>query len=442
LHLRESILRKTAGEKEVDAILDAYRKNNPGVQYMSDARVKGYVNHKQRVQDLDKRIASLRKAQKTQGLGEIVDGSYEKGSIGDLLMKANKERAAHKAYVSKFENERGLRRRFEFNRGALEKHRAFMERTQNASAKAFVDTIESIDSKYLEEGAVIPKPVLAKAEEAAAAAGYQVAKSEWGAQGRDEAAATELYSDYLKGGGEISKTQIKDPEISRKLNMIALNRGIDPEDYPGKRAEWQRGREAAKSGAFGKPKILGSETLGNIGERWVYGINELNPFGLGGLSIPYIKPSAAEVSARDKGKPEYQNRMRTAQTERDKYLKNVYQDKTQNAEAKYVAQRGKEIRGWLKDNWMPLAGLGMGALGLIGMVGMRGRQGGGQQQAQKTPGAGQVKQPGVDEWAQNYNFRRGPAGTPQQTIIGAQPQQGQGFNFSSVFNKFMGGKFG
>jgi hypothetical protein len=420
LYLSESILRKTAGEKEVHAVLDRYRKNNPDhAQYMTDYKVEGYVRHEDNLKDIEAEIAELRERQKTEGLGaQYFSGEFKKGSIGHRLMELNKARAANKAYIAKFEKERGLRRKHKFTEEALERQRSIMEKAQNASAAAFVATLPK---EYQVEGAVIPSEEWKKAEDAAAAAGKKAISEDWGLLDKDKAAEVELHSNYLKGGGDMSRIQIKDPAVNKAYNTIALNYAldnqVDPKTGEKLRVKWEKGNKF-----FMNPRY---EKLRNfVGSDFGQGVTAALSY------TPLVKGDHSDIH---KKKLKWQNRMRTAQTERDKMLKSRYQTKTQDATDQYVAERGKKVRGWLKDNWMPLAGLGMGALGILGMIGMRGRQGGQQQQQAPTQMQTQVRQPQIDEWAQNYHF-----GNRGQKPIQTSKPAGQ-FNFSNVFNKFMGG---
>ena len=113
-----------------------------------------------------------------------------------------------------------------------------------------------------------------------------------------------------------------------------------------------------------------------------------------------------------------------------------YATAAQQAPTKYAAGRRKQIGQFFKKNWLPIAGLGMGALGLMGMWRMGNQRGA----AQGRPGQSQqppaVRQQGVPEWAQNTHFQRGRAGTQRDTMLAPKmPTSG----FPTMFKSFMGG---
>lgn len=459
--LRESILRKTAGEEEVNAVLKKYRENNPDhAQYMSDDNVISYVKHKQQVQDLDRQIASLRRAQKGQGLGKIVGGSYEKGSVGDRLMKANRARAANKAYIAKFEKERGLRREGKLDEKQLDAHRANMQKMQNIYAN---ELTKNLPKEYFEEGTVMDKQVFDEASTKAREAANKYAESQFGLFDDAKAAQWDAYSKYLSGGGKESGIHYTGPGIDTKMKVLALNAGIDPnfaendkgrQEAQARRKEWEQGKKLKASGQFGGVK---DRSHSNYSDKAQYAFAEA---GVGGNWLPkalsYLPggggkdvrdaidtygSTEAALKARDAGKLKWDQRHQLAGQKQKEFAKQQFAKSTADTSTQYAQGRRDKITGYLKENWMPIAGLGMGALALMGMFGMRNRQ---QQQPmaqmRQAPGVAQAPQQGVDEWAKNYNFRRGPAGTQQETLFGAQKPGA--FNFSSIYNKFMGGARG
>jgi hypothetical protein len=457
MFLRESILRKSAGEKEVNAVLKKYRDNNPDhAQYMTDDNVISYVKHKQQVQDLDRQIASLRRAQKGQGLGKMVNGSYEKGSVGDRLMKANRARAANKAYMAKFEKERGLRRDTKLDEKQLDTYRANMQKMQNIYAN---ELTKNLPKEYFEEGKVMDKQVFDEASAKALETANNYAKSQFGLFDDAKAAQWDAYSKYLSGGGKESGIQYTGPGIDTKMKVLALNAGIDPnfaenddgrQEAQERRALWEQGKKLQDSGQFGGVK---DRSHSDYADREKYAWADL--IDTTGWDI-YAKPFVSDekwdkykkaggfkgmLKARDEGKIKWQQRHNLAGQKQKEFAKQQFAKSTADTSTQYAQGRRDKITGYLKDNWMPIAGLGLGALGLLGMAGMYHRR---QQQPamqmQQAPGARQTPQQGVDEWAKNYNFRRGPAGTQQETVLGAQKPGG--FNFSSIYNKFMGGARG
>lgn len=427
MYLRESILRKSAGEKEVDAILDNYRKNNPEYgQLTRDDQVIGYVKHKGNLQKVESEIAELRERQKTEGLGaQYFNGNFKKGSIGYRLMELNKARAANKAYITKFKKERTLRREADMNDAQLDSMRANMQKFQNVYANELVKHLSKED---LVEGATIDPDTYKKASAEASKVAEAYGKEQFGLDDMDKAERWDAYSKYLSGGGQESSFAYTTPGLDTKMTTFGMNVGMDPahattpeEKANAKkhRAEWQAGNKLVKWGPLSKS----------------YPAQMLNT----ALSYtPLVKADPAPYIHKNLTK--WEQRRPNARPKIQTHAKQMYADKTADTTTQYAKGRKDAVTNFLKKNWMPIAGLGMGALGLMGIYGMRNKQGGGQPQSQQAYGAGQLKQPGVDEWAQNYNFRRGHAGTPQQTVIGAKPP-GQ-FDFSSIFKNFMGGNRG
>ncbi len=435
MHLRESILRKIADETVVDSVLAKYRQNNPEYgQLMRDDQVKGYIAHKNALKESDKTATELTRLYRAQGTGDT-----SKGSIGYRLMELNKKRAANKAIIGKFEKERGLRRESGMGEETLDSMRANMQKVQNVYANELTKHLSKED---LVEGATIDKATYDEARAKASDAAESYGKEQFSWNDMDKAERWDAYSKYLSGGGRTSNFNYTTPGMDTKMKMLAMNKGLT--DDPELRAKWEQANKLKASGQFGDVK---DRSHSNYSDKAQYAFAEA---GVGGNWLPKLMggkdvrdavneygSTEAALKARDQGKIQFEQRHQTARNKLQTHAKQMYADKTADTTGKYAKGRKDAVTGFLKKNWMPIAGLGLGALGVMGIMGMRGRQGGGQpQQAQAV---GQQKQPGVDDWAHNRNFRE-RGGTPQQTVIGANAP-GK-FDISSTFKKFMGGMSG
>lgn len=412
MYLTQSILRKTADEQKVHKLVQQYRKSNPGTQRMRDDRVQAYMENKQVLVKKQRQLAQL---QRNPRLAQQNPQKYHE--LRNNLIAAID---ANQKNIAGFEKERGLRREGDLTQESVEAQRGRMERMQNVYSAAMM---QALPDEYKVEGAVIPPEVLEKAKAAGSAAAKATAKQEFGLFDADLARDMEAYSKYVTGGGRQTRIKLSDPKLNQAMNTVALNVGLDQKDpVTGKtrRADYTR----AKGTDF------------DNAQSWLDRALTIPAF-----SGPVERAQHKSVADSQR---KYQNRFGTAQAARNKMMLQGYADQTKNMKADYAKGRRDKVTGFLKENWLPIAGLGMGAMGLMAMWGNRNRRP--MQQRQPVQQNVPLQQPGVDSWAQNRNFGFGAtqtAGTQQDTLFNRrQNPKGMMAPFTSMFKKFMGGRNG
>ena len=448
MFLTQSILRKTAADpQKVAAIVAQFEQNNPGV--MRKDRVKAYGENTQALAVSQQQLKQLNAVMlQKKRFENVVNWKYRGDPASQMAQKKwfyekhvkpledhvgmkmqdkakqlQASAVAQQNNIAGFEKEFGARQDNGLNDAQIETRRRQKEQLQNVYSQAMV---ANLPDEYKKEGAVIPVAVLNKAKAAGLAASTAAAKQQFGWNSGELARNMQGYSGYMSAGGRNTRLKIADPKLNQAMNTVALNIGIDPNTPEGQkqRAEWEQGRAAADPN--NKESFSAAQKARDS-------------------RIPVVRALGGVKAQQAQGQEvRWQNRFATAQAERNKLMNTQYADATKDTVNQYNQGRRDKITGFLKKNWLPIAGLGMGAMGLMAMWRMGNKKPAQQQRPMQQNASPQA--PTVPEWAQNNKFGHGSyqtAGTQQDTLLNSRPKpQDMLGQISPMFKKFMRGRNG
>jgi len=378
--LKVAILRKIAkaDKAKVDKVMDTYRKNNPGTQYMSDPAAKVYMRRRAHLDSYKKKQVELRDA---YAAGKVSKEDYWKqvSQLNDVIARQTKS-------IQSFETERTRRKKHNLTEGQLNQEFQLKSKAQNAGAKAFADTKQrALAEGKSEELAQI------EANEASKAAASGVVRSHIEGSGKvdaflsggsraDQAARAGQYMQSLPKD-QIVRSNI-DPETQKRIQQM------DPRYKWGQRLKW-----------------LGS--AGDVAHGVVSPLTFAKKYWEGAQDVVGFRPLAENYVAN---KTQQATKQRLDQADKD------YASEIQTAPEKYRKERGQQV-GAMVGKYAPWA-LALGAGGLALMAMMRNRQ---QPAAAAAAPAATAQTAQVSDWRSERSRGHGAfqaAGAPQQVNPG------------------------